>query len=99
MDFGVETQVIGAIIIALTSIFALFKYFSDHIKEQNSIYQKINENLIKNTMAIDNLNNYIKTMENEVKTRLEKHEQRLDEHHDQIHELRSEIKRNKGESE
>lgn len=97
MTFGVEAQVIGAVIVAMTAIFALFKYFSDHEKEQNAIYQRINENLIKNTLAIDNLNNYIKTMESEIKSKIEKHEQRLDDHHDKIHELQAQVRVNKGE--
>lgn len=84
MPFGSEVGVIGSIVIGLAAIFGLFKYFSDHIKEQNTIYQRINENLIKNTMAIDNLNNYIKAMENEIKVKLERHEQRLNDHHDQL---------------
>lgn len=91
MQLTSQIEVIGAIVIGLTALFGMFKYLSDHIKEQNSIYSKLNENLIKNTLAIDNLNNYIKRVESDFKKQLEIHEKRLDDHHDEISRLKNKV--------
>lgn len=79
-----QIEVIGAVVIGLTAIFALIKYFSDHSDKQNAIYTQFNENLIKCTLAIDNLNKYIERMEKEVKDTLNNHEKRLDQHQEAL---------------
>lgn len=79
-----QYEVIGAVVVALGAIFALFKYFSDSSEKQNTVYTKFNENLVKCTLAIDNLNKYIERMEREVKDTLTDHEKRLDEHQEAI---------------
>lgn len=84
MEVVNQYEFIGGVVIALAAIFALFKYFNDHSEKQNSIYAKFNENLIKCTLAIDNLNNYIEKMEREVKETLNDHEKRLDEHQEAL---------------
>lgn len=79
-----QIEIIGAVVVGLAAICALFKYFSDHSDKQNAIYTQFNENLIKCTLAIDNLNKYIEKMEREVKDTLSDHEKRLDEHQEAI---------------
>lgn len=83
MDLS-QVEIIGSVVIGLGAIFALFKYFSDHSDKQNAIYSQFNENLIKCTVAIDNLNKYIERMEKEVKDTLNDHEKRLDKHQEAI---------------
>lgn len=91
MAIASQTEIVGVVVLGLAAIFGLFKYFSDHIREQNDIYQKINENLIKNTIAIDSLTSYIRSMETEIKSRLQEHEVRLDDHHDKIIKIQHDI--------
>lgn len=87
MDSLSQFELIGGLVIGLTAIFALFKYFNDHSEKQNNIYNQFNENLIKCTLAIDNLNKYIEKMEKEVKETLEDHEKRLDKHQEALNKL------------
>lgn len=89
MEVVNQYEFIGGVVIALAAIFALFKYFNDHSEKQNAIYTKFNENLVKCTMAIDNLNKYIEKMEKEVKDTLNDHEKRLDAHQEALIELRN----------
>lgn len=79
-----QIEIVGAVVIGLTAIFALFKYLNEHSDKQNSIYTQFNENLIKCTLAIDNLNKYIERMEKEVKETLNEHEKRLDKHQEAL---------------
>lgn len=79
-----QYEFIGGVVVALAAIFALFKYFNDHSEKQNTIYAQFNENLVKCTLAIDNLNKYIEKMEKEVKETLNDHEKRLDAHQEAL---------------
>ncbi len=79
-----QIEIIGAVVVGLAAIFALLKYFTDHSDKQNAIYTQFNENLIKCTLAIDNLNKYIERMEKEVKETLNDHEKRLDQHQEAL---------------
>ena len=84
MDSLSQFELIGGIVVGLTAIFVLFKYFNEHLEKQNNIYNQFNENLVKCTLAIDNLNKYIEKMEKEVKETLNDHEKRLDQHQEAL---------------
>lgn len=90
MDMS-QVQFIGYLVLGLAALIGLYKYFSDYFEKSHSIYNRINENLIKNTLAIENLNNYITKMEEEVKSRLDDHERRLDHQHDDIVDIKHKI--------